>query len=51
MTLQEENCENPWKADCSRTDIELYITTDMRQLPICTSCWDMIAEQDLEWEG
>lgn len=49
MVHEQEKCGNPWKADCARTDIEVYISKKSSQFPICANCWSNIACSDFEW--
>jgi len=44
-----EYCQNPWNPDCESPDIELYIVYKSRKIPLCRSCWRIIAETELEW--
>ena len=44
-----ECCQNPWHPDCESSDIELYIVYKSRKIPLCRSCWRIIAETELEW--
>ena len=44
-----EYCQNPWNPRCESPDIELYIVYEGKTIPICKSCWQKIAETDLEW--
>lgn len=44
-----ERCRNPWRKDCKENDIEVYIHIKGEKLPICRTCWDKIADKDLEW--
>lgn len=44
-----EKCQNPWISECRNTDIEVYITHEEQQLPICTNCWRKIADENYEW--
>lgn len=44
-----EYCQNPWNPDCESPDIELYIIYKNRKIPLCRSCWRIIAETELEW--
>ena len=45
-----EYCQNPWNPNCESTDVELYIVYEGMKIPICRSCWQEIAETDLEWQ-
>jgi hypothetical protein len=45
-----EKCENPLKPECEGTDIAVYIQAGNKRLPICKSCWVILAEQDVEWD-
>jgi len=45
----QERCGNPWNPECTNEDIELYILIRGRKLPICRSCWNEIADKNLEW--
>jgi len=44
-----EHCRNPWKNDCKNENIAVYIEWKGRRVPLCQSCWEKIAESDLEW--
>jgi hypothetical protein len=44
-----ERCKNPWNGKCNSTDIQLYIEYKGRQLPICSRCWNKIADRRIEW--
>jgi len=44
-----ERCRNPWKTNCTNTDIEVYIYFKEGSRPICSKCWDKISEKDIEW--
>ena len=44
-----EYCQNPWNPSCVSLDIKLYIVYEGRTVPLCKSCWQKIAETDLEW--
>jgi len=48
MTFTEK-CGNPLKPECEGRDIAVYIQTGSKRLPICRSCWVILAEQDVEW--
>ncbi|MFQ6068035.1 MAG: hypothetical protein ACE5KD_00670 [Candidatus Bathyarchaeia archaeon] len=49
MSRPVEKCQNPWKSECRNTDIEVYIMHEEQQLPICTHCWQRIADENYEW--
>ncbi len=49
VSLQDECCGNPWNGECKNTDIVLHIYHEGDHLPICRSCWNEIAETDIEW--
>jgi len=42
-------CRNPWKKNCSNTDIEVFIYYGEEYIPICSDCWRKLAEKDLSW--
>ncbi len=44
-----EKCSNPWRQDCGKTDIVLYIFYQGKQVPICHGCWNSISSIDTEW--
>jgi len=44
-----EFCGNPWNPNCESSEIELYIMYKGAKVPICRSCWQELAETDLEW--
>ncbi|MDH5440348.1 MAG: hypothetical protein OEZ48_08035 [Candidatus Bathyarchaeota archaeon] len=44
-----ESCGNPWNPNCESSEIELYIMYEGAKVPICRSCWQELAETDLEW--
>ena len=50
-SVRVERCRNPWNGRCKSTDIELYIMYKGAKLPICRSCWTMLAEKNVEWGG
>jgi len=50
-SMRVERCRNPWNGRCKSTDIELYIMYKGVKLPICRSCWTMLAEKNVEWGG
>lgn len=43
------HCTNPWNGGCGNTDIVVYIAHKNNYLPICRSCWNKIAEENIEW--
>ncbi|MCW4008821.1 MAG: hypothetical protein NWF09_09075 [Candidatus Bathyarchaeota archaeon] len=45
-----ETCKSPLKRDCSGTDIKLYIQVGEERLPICSKCWEKLADSDAEWD-
>ncbi|MBS7616343.1 hypothetical protein KEJ45_04010 [Candidatus Bathyarchaeota archaeon] len=44
-----ERCKNPWNKECKNENITVYIVVKGDKIPICKSCWNKIAEKDLEW--
>lgn len=44
-----EQCRNPWNTSCTNTNITVYIVYRGERLPICSNCWDTIAESEAEW--
>jgi len=44
-----EHCKNPWNEKCKNTEIELYIIYKGVKHPICSCCWDTLAEKTFEW--
>ncbi|MCW4016542.1 MAG: hypothetical protein NWF06_09245 [Candidatus Bathyarchaeota archaeon] len=49
LSKTAETCKNPWKRNCTNTNIEVYIYYKNKSIPICRKCWSKIAEKDLEW--
>ena len=49
MSPPAEQCRNPWNPGCGNANIEVYIVQKDQQLPICSTCWSVIAEEDFEW--
>lgn len=49
LQLERERCMNPWNGRCANTEILLYIFYEGERLPICRSCWEIIASKDIEW--
>ena len=47
--VKRERCANPWNEECGNTRIALYIFYQDYRRPICRSCWNSIAEKDVEW--
>ena len=45
-----EHCKNPSNQKCKNTDIELYIVYKGVQHPICSCCWNTLAEKPFDWE-
>ena len=45
-----EHCKNPLNEGCKNTDIELYIVYKGVQHPICSCCWNTLAEKTFDWE-
>ncbi len=48
-TTFSPHCMNPWKPECTRTDIKLSIYYNGRFLPICEECWREISKKNIEW--
>ncbi len=46
-----EHCKNPWNEKCKNSDIELYIVYKGVQHPICSCCWNKLAEKTFDWTG
>jgi hypothetical protein len=44
-----EHCKNPWKRECTNTDVEVYILFKGEKRPICRHCWGKLSEQEFEW--
>jgi len=44
-------CMNPWKPDCTSTDIKLSIYYKGHMIPICRRCWEEIADKNIEWSS
>ena len=44
-----EHCKNPWNEKCKNSEIELYIVYKGVQHPICSCCWDTLAEKTFDW--
>ena len=49
LTKKFEKCKNPWKEECKKTDIEVYIFYKNKRVPICKKCWTKIAEKEINW--
>lgn len=50
--MSSEVCQNPFRSEpCSNTDIAVVLYIDGRYYPVCRSCWQEIAESDLEWSS
>jgi len=49
MKQMVEHCRNPWNGRCRKTDIEVYIYYKGRRVPICSTCWTDISDENLEW--
>jgi hypothetical protein len=46
----EEKCRNPLKPECESRDIAVYVQAGSERLPICRRCWELLAEEDVEWD-
>ena len=50
--MSGEVCQNPFAGEpCGNTDIAVVLYIDGRYYPVCHSCWQEIAESDLEWSS
>jgi len=47
-TPVHETCGNPWRK-CEGTDIAVLIVVNGETLPVCSSCWNEIADSNREW--
>jgi hypothetical protein len=44
-----ERCRSPLNPKCGSTDIAAYIIYGGVKLPVCSRCWEQIAELNMEW--
>ena len=47
--MSVERCKSPLNPKCGSTDIAVYIMYGGAKLPVCSRCWEQIAESDMEW--
>ena len=47
--MSGERCRSPLNPKCGSTDIAVYIMYGGAKLPVCSRCWEQIAESDMEW--
>jgi len=47
--LSVERCRSPLNPKCGNTDIAVYIMCGGVKFPVCSRCWEQIAESDMEW--